>query len=227
MSLRIVWAGPWGERSRAAAFGAAIVAELLARGHEVQVVRTEIGARQRERPHRTAAEVRLWQRVNTRELVRASDALVLCLCDDYRACGAALGDFFDLGALGIFLDGSLRGLATGWLRTLPNRKAAAGALGDAESWFASGLAGALLNNAADLASIRDVCPGPVTLRPSNPGPAAYVDALLPLLEEVIARRPAILAGFAIGKILATLGYARATAETEACASRLNELLGPL
>ena len=40
---RIAWAGPWNGRSAIAAFGALVVEELAARGHEVSVFRTETG----------------------------------------------------------------------------------------------------------------------------------------------------------------------------------------
>ena len=40
---RIAWEGPWNGRSAIAASGALVVAELAARGHEVEVFRTETG----------------------------------------------------------------------------------------------------------------------------------------------------------------------------------------
>ena len=41
---RLLWAGPWNERSAIALFGMLVVDELAAAGHEVEVVRTEVGA---------------------------------------------------------------------------------------------------------------------------------------------------------------------------------------
>ena len=40
---RIAWAGPWNGRSAIAASSGLVVAELAARGHEVEVFRTETG----------------------------------------------------------------------------------------------------------------------------------------------------------------------------------------
>lgn len=232
MSLHIVWASPWGQRARLASFGAPIVTELLARGHRVDVLRSEVGLGVRERPHPTAARVHPWHRAAVRDLVRGSDALVLNICDDYRACGAILGENVSLGGLGIVHDGSLRRLAEGWVRRSPNRRAVTAAIGDPDAWVASGLAGALAHRSENLATIESACPGPVRLAPSPPQSGddktlrAYVDALLALIEEAIPRRPAILAGLALGRRLAELGYAYDAPEVTAIAARVSELFGP-
>lgn len=232
MSMRIVWASPWGERSSIAAFGARVVAELLSRGHVVDVVRTERGWGARSRPRATAAAVRPWNAAAVRELVRNSDTFIVNLSHDYPSCGAMLADYQALGALGIVHDPTLRSLTAGWARTLPNRRAVLEAIGDADAWCAAGLAGALVHRPENLAVIEAACAGPVHFVPQPPDPQSggsfesYVDTLLRLVNDVIARRPAIMAGVEIGRILSSFGLAPDAQELDELSARIQSLLSP-
>jgi len=230
MSMRIVWAGPWGERSPIAAFGARVVAALLSRGHTVDVVRTESGWAARSRPYPTAVSVRPWNAAAVRELVRTSDAFIVNLSDDYRSCGAMFPDYQKLGALGIFHDSALRRLAAGWAGTLPNRRAVREAIGDADAWCAASLAGALVHRAENLAVIEAACAGPVHFVPQPPDLQSggsfesYVDTVLGLLDDVIARRPTIMAGAEIGRILSSFGLAQDSPQVDELSARVASLL---
>ena len=44
MSLRLLWAGPWNRRSAIGLFGTEVVGALVGKGHQVDVLRTELGS---------------------------------------------------------------------------------------------------------------------------------------------------------------------------------------
>jgi len=180
MSMRIVWAGPWDKRSSIAAFGAAIVDELMSRGHDVQVLRTELGAAAKLRGRRSGAHFRTWKDAPLAELAQNTDAIIVNFGDDYLFHGAMLHNFAQFGVVGIFHDRVLTRLAEGWARSSPDvetmlrglvkpadgapsgPKGAAGTSPMLE-WCASGVAGAAVTGERFAEEVCAVCPGPVAV----------------------------------------------------------------
>ena len=228
-----MWATPWHERSAVAAFSAAAAAELGKHGYAVEIIRTEVGERASLPAMAATAPVLMWHEVSVLDMRHDVDAMVINFGDDYSDHGAVLENFADAGALGIFHDSSLAGLARQWaaatspdpyakLRRMVDvsyepQKVAAGAslLGDIEAllrnrtmveWFAAGLCGAVVHDHALAASTADACPGPVTtLSPTASSMTHYVEALLAFIGHVTPRRPLMLTGQALGQTLASFG----------------------
>jgi glycosyltransferase involved in cell wall biosynthesis len=112
--LRIAWAGPWNARSSIASFGALVVAEIAARGHEVEVFRTETGEFLALPPRPAPGPVSpLAGRVHD-ALARDYDAFIVNLGDHYGHHGAAVTPLLRLPALAIIHDAFLANLYAGW-----------------------------------------------------------------------------------------------------------------
>jgi hypothetical protein len=220
--MRIVWAGPWNERSSVAEFGAAIVGELMARGHDVQVLRTEVGWAAKLRARRSAAHFRTWKDAPLAELAQNTDVIVVNFGDDYLLHGAMLRDFAKFGVVGIFHDRVLMRLAEGWARTSPDvaimlrrlvkpadsarvpgdtassGRASAAYAGSMLEWCASGVVGAAVTGERSAQQVRAVCPGPVaTIQ------LAYQLQRLPPPRRMSASRLTV-ASFASGDVTARM-----------------------
>lgn len=191
MSMRIVWGGPWNERSAIAASGVAVVEELLARGHQVEVLRTEVGAAAALQPRPSAARVRFWSDIAPSEFSRNADVAIGNFGNHYPFHGALLENFSDVAIVGIFHDCVLAHLAEGWANTSPNPALmlrrlvlatyGASAWPDDEAfipdfataarerpmleWFASGVVGAVAHAQHYAGRLSAVCPGPVAVIP--------------------------------------------------------------
>jgi hypothetical protein len=201
MSMRIMWAGPWDERSAIAEFGSQVVEQLVLRGHAVDVLRTEVG-RCAALPARPApSAVRFWGDVSIHELRRDADAVIVNFADDYQFQGGMLHNVADAGVVGIFHDRCLANLAAGYASTWPDPyaklrymvEATYGPhawrkgepfLADLETlsgtrpmleWFAAGVCGAVVHDGNDADVARAACPGPVEVIPI-PLPLEGVDA---------------------------------------------------
>ena len=187
MSLRIIWAGPWNERSCIAAFGLQMVAELAARGHLVEVVRTELEPDASLTARPSAVPTRWWRDVSIHELRRDVDAVIVNFGDSYSGCGAMLDNFADAGVVGIFHDRILARLADSWvhdtspdpyarLRRMVDVTYGSGAwrkgpfLASADAvmherpmleWFAAGVCGAITADAWAAGRARRSSAGPV------------------------------------------------------------------
>lgn len=208
MSLRIIWGGPWNRHCAAAREGAQIVGELAARGHVVEVLRSEVGRAARLTPLASNVTVRFWNEVSVFDSVRNADAIVIGLGDDYDSYGGMLGDFSALGAVVIFHDTLLANLAYAWAAALPRdgplleqlQKSAdhSGRRNDAElfsagfqalthtrpilEWFASAAVGAVLHADFDFDCVRAACPGPVAVLPH---PSEGDHALVPRYVDAL------------------------------------------
>jgi hypothetical protein len=231
VNLRIAWASPWSQRSAVAAFGARVLEELQARGHTVEVLRTETGRAARWPARHIEAQVRAWNQISPTDLARSTDAIVLNISNDFQACGAMLHNFHLLGAIGIFHDLTLGRLVAGWARTFPKGRDVLRKMGDASEWFGAGLAGALVTKQRGLERLAASCAGDVRVVSQGSDhqhapqqlARAWVDALLALLPAAIERRPLILTGQALGRIFASLGLQPDDPGVQAVARRLDLL----
>ncbi|MDQ6781235.1 MAG: hypothetical protein M3Z37_08825 [Candidatus Eremiobacteraeota bacterium] len=189
MSMRIVWGSPWNERSAIAAFGVAVVEELLARGHQVEVLRTELGAAAKLSSRPSSARVRFWGDIALSEFSRNADVVIGNFGNHYPFHGALLENFSAVGIVGIFHDCVLSHLAEGWANASPNpalmlRRLVLATYGASAwpgdepfipdfataarqrpmlEWFASGVTGAVAHAQHYAERLRAVCPGPVAV----------------------------------------------------------------
>lgn len=203
--LRIAWAGPWNARSSIAAFGALVVAELCARGHEVAVFRTETGDFLALPPRPAPGPVLPLQDVDPEGVARGHDAFVVNLGDQYGHHGAAIPALLRVPALVVLHDAFLADLYAGWLaangRHSPHAPVLGALYGDAEAetaepfmlmpledmalrrpmleWFAALSAGAAVHAEHYAARVRSACPGPVEVIP-----LAFEGAALPPPREI-------------------------------------------
>lgn len=187
---RIAWAGPWNARSAIAAFGGLVVSELAARGHEVDVFRTETGELLGLPPRPAPGLVSHLEGASREALARDYDAVIVNLGDHYGHHGAAIALLLELPALVIIHDAYLANLADGWMVAGGGRPVAhavlAAVYGAAEAeasgpfllpveemaarrpmleWFASLAAGAVVHARHYAGRVRSVCPGPVDVIP--------------------------------------------------------------
>jgi hypothetical protein len=188
MSLRIIWGGPWNERSCIAGFGVQIVAELAARGHQVEVVRTELEPDASLPARPSPVRTRWWRDVSIHELRREVDAVIVNFGDSYSAHGAMLENIADVGAVGIFHDHVLARLVANWanetspdpyarLRRMVDVTYGRGAWRKGQpflasvdtvirtrpmlEWFAAGVCGAVISDGQGAKAARGACSGPV------------------------------------------------------------------
>ncbi len=188
--MRFIWAGPWNEFSAIAKFGCDIVAELCARGHDVQVVRTEIDQAAALPARAAQVPIRFWQEVPFEDF-RNVDAIIANFGNHYPFHGGMIHNFEFFGAIGIFHDSVLAHLAGGWACTTANgevslRRMATATYGqttvapgeiflaDLESvtttrpmleFYASGVAGAVVHAQHYADRVRSACAGPVAVIP--------------------------------------------------------------
>jgi glycosyltransferase involved in cell wall biosynthesis len=187
---RIAWAGPWNARSAIAAFGSLVVAELAARGHEVEVFRTEAGDTLALPPRPAPGPVSPLASAVPETLARDYDAFIVNLGDHHGHHGAAIAPLLRVPALAIFHDAFLSHLYAGWVEAEGRHDvhpAVLGAVyGPAEArsadavmlpleemaarrhmleWFAAFCGGAVVHARHYAERVRAVCPGPVAVIP--------------------------------------------------------------
>ena len=104
---RIAWAGPWNARSAIAAFGSLVVAELAARGHEVEVFRTETGEILALPPRPAPGPVSPLAGAVPEALVRDYDAVIVNLGDHTATTARRSRPLLRVPALAIFHDAFL------------------------------------------------------------------------------------------------------------------------
>jgi glycosyltransferase involved in cell wall biosynthesis len=187
---RIAWAGPWNARSSIASFGALVVGELAARGHEVVVFRTETGDMLALPPRPAPGPMAPLGEAPPEALLRDYDAFIVNLGDQYGHHGAAISALLRAPALAIIHDAFLAHLYNGWAVAEGRASGAAAVLGavygEAEAaaggpfmlpleemaarrpmleWFAALAAGAVVHSNHYAERVRSVCPGPVGVIP--------------------------------------------------------------
>ena len=197
MSLRIGWASPWNMRSSIALFGAEVSAELVARGHSVDVLRTETGDGLQLEARPAPGRIRALSEVNPGRLQREYDVIVVNLGDSHLFHGGVLRSFAGLGAVAILHDRQYVGLVSGafatadsWptLRRMVRATYGADAMPEGEpfclpmpqmlesrsmlEWFAGPVISAVVHAGHYADRVRRVCPGPVATIPlahADPG----------------------------------------------------------
>jgi glycosyltransferase involved in cell wall biosynthesis len=198
MSLRIAWASPWNERSAIAQFGAEIVGELTARGHTVDILRTETGEWLQLPPRPAPGQILGAGHLDGPWLRRNYDVTVVNLGDHFGFHGAAVERLAGLGAVAILHDAYyanlVAGTFAGWYDAEPGlRRIVQATYGRAAmpaghpywlpmddmrtqrsmlEWFAGPNIGAVVHAAHYAGPVRAVCPGPVAEIPlafADPG----------------------------------------------------------
>jgi glycosyltransferase involved in cell wall biosynthesis len=153
--MRLAWCGPWNDRSAIASFGQFIVAEMLARNHEVTVFRTEAGEPPNEKPLPASIEVKNLDEENIEALGRSFDGVVANIGNHYPFHGSLIQLLERVPCLVIFHDGLIADLAAGWayhagagessLRTLVRQLYGEGAWKSEEPYWDWGRAGCLVS----------------------------------------------------------------------------------
>ncbi|MBD0275689.1 MAG: glycosyltransferase [Acetobacteraceae bacterium] len=246
---RIAWAGPWNARSAIAAFGSLVVAELAARGHEVEVFRTETGEFLALPPRPAPGPVSPLREAVPEVLARDYDAFVVNIGDHHGHHGAAVAPLLRVPALAIFHDAFLAHLYAGWAEAEGRHSVHPAVLGavygpaEAEAagplmlpleemaarrpmleWFAALAAGAVVHANHYAERTRSACPGPVDV--------------IPLAFEGFAPPPPREIGPEDQIVVATVGHInrnkrvadmlRAMAESEPLQRRVRyRLIGPV
>jgi glycosyltransferase involved in cell wall biosynthesis len=215
--LRIAWAGPWNARSSIASFGALVVAEIAARGHEVEVFRTETGEFLALPPRPAPGPVSPLAGASHDALARDYDAFIVNLGDHYGHHGAAVTPLLRLPALAIIHDAFLANLYAGWAEAAGRPSLHGAVLGavygaaEAEAanpfmlpleemavrrpmveWFAAFAAGAVVHADHYAGRVRSACPGPVDV--------------IPLTHESVSLPPPPPLDGARKAVVATIGH---------------------
>ena len=128
--MKLVWAGPWNRRSAIATMGSEVVHELVSRGHEVEVLRTEAGPDLDLPPLPAPGEVAAVAEREIGQLAYQADGMIVNIGDHYGFHGGAIPLLLHAAPLLILHDAEMGGFAHGW------RQAAGG-----EAWRVDRLAG--------------------------------------------------------------------------------------
>jgi glycosyltransferase involved in cell wall biosynthesis len=112
--MRLVWAGPWNERSAIATFGSKIVQELTRRGHEVEVLRTEAAQELGLPPLHASCPVRAVQDCDLGPLIRDVDGVIVNIGDHYGYHSGGIPLLFHAAPLLVLHDAALSGFTHGW-----------------------------------------------------------------------------------------------------------------
>ena len=176
MSLKLIWAGPWNERSAIGRVGLEVVQELIALGHSVELIRTEVGpdlllpARSAPVPMHVPGERSI------AELMQYADGVIVNLGDHYGFHGGALPILQQTTPLVILHDAWMGHFINAW-RAMAGADAwrvdnALEATESDESGIAllCGLAsGAVIHSDHYRAAVEAACPGPVATIPLSLG----------------------------------------------------------
>jgi glycosyltransferase involved in cell wall biosynthesis len=212
---RIAWAGPWNARSSIASFGTLVAGELAARGHEVEVFRTETGEFLDLPPRPAPGAVFPLRDAVPELLARDYDAFIVNLGDHHGHHGAAVAPLLRApgAAVAIVHDASLANLYAGWAEAEGRHAVHPAVLGavygpaEAESahplvlpleemavrrpmveWFSAFAAGAVAHARHYAGRVRSACPGPVEVIPLT-----HEEVSLPPPPPLDAGRKAVVA----------------------------------
>ena len=188
--LRIGWAAPWNGRSAIASSAAEVAQELVARGHEVTVLRTESGEAAALPPRPAPGPVLQLDAVGDDTLRHSFDVVAAHIGDHHGYHGAVIPRLQALGVVGIFHDAFIANLFfghvhhTGRLDTIqPITREIYGRdeIGDTEpfwlemqqmarrrpmlEWLARHCSGAVAHSGHYAEALRRACPGPVAVIP--------------------------------------------------------------
>jgi glycosyltransferase involved in cell wall biosynthesis len=187
--MKIAWMTPFHDKSAIARFSAGIVDALLVQGHEVTVIRSEMGEALAEPPLPTQASLLNWKE---KWKQNQFDILVTSIGDHYPFHGGIIEKSEEIHAVGIFHDWWVFSLFQGWMTAqhtkiqgekLINRLYGPEVLKKYQNlspdhyfetivkyfpmteWMAERLDGALVFSTFYLERVRAACPGPVDRLP--------------------------------------------------------------
>jgi hypothetical protein len=232
--MKIAWATPFNRKSAIGRdFSGPIARELMLRGHDVEIIRTELqdaadlpAVDFEGRIHRSRVFVDLTR-------LESFDVVAVNWGDCFPQHGGALALAGLVPTVAILHDADMRNFAIGASKFYntpvekfstvlpPTYRSGESELDSAPvlAWFAALSASAVVHDRRSLSLVQTACPGPVCCVPKAPTDQAeypscfakgYVDAILPLIDQAIASRPLFDAGLQFGAIL------------EACGARLDE-----
>ena len=168
MSLRLMWAGPWNERSGIGLFGMEIVRELAARGHHVEVLRTEVGDDLLLPPRPAPGPVHVMGVLPIDQLAGAFDGVIVNLGNHYGFHGGAMPLLQEMAPLVILHDAWMGHFVAGWCQAAGEDAFRVGVLLDGLGRDPSGLAplcalasGAVVHGPHYRPAVEAACPGPV------------------------------------------------------------------
>jgi glycosyltransferase involved in cell wall biosynthesis len=119
MTLRLAWLGPWNTRSAIATFGHCVVTELVGRGHDVTVFRSEVGDALDFPVLPAPGAVTPLQEADPTQIARNFDGVIANIGDHFGYHGAIPRVMERVPCLAIFHDGLLANLAAGWAHHHP------------------------------------------------------------------------------------------------------------
>ena len=154
MSLKLLWAGPWNERSAIGFFGTEIVRELVGLGHSVEVLRTELDADLLLPPRPAPGPVHAVSARPMVELSREVDGVIVNLGDHYGFHGGAVPILRDTAPLVILHDAWMGNFVESWRHTA----------GD-DAWRVDRLLNGLGNDASGIAPFCALASGVVVHGP--------------------------------------------------------------
>ena len=173
MSLRLAWAGPWNEESAIALFGVLVVAELDKLGHDVEIIRTEVGEAAASPARPAPGPIHPAGALPPAVLAGNFDAVVVNLGNHYGFHGGALPLMRALPCLAILHDVWMRDFLNGWRHAAgPDGPVVDAMVGMLDAADAAGLAAlcsmaasAVVHGPHGLDAVRAGCPGPVVRIP--------------------------------------------------------------
>jgi glycosyltransferase involved in cell wall biosynthesis len=205
LSLRLLWAGPWNERSAIGFFGTVVARELVALGHHVEVFRTEIGSNLSLPVRPAPGPIHLPGSQSIAELVDNFDGVIVNLGNHYGFHGGAIPLLQVAAPLIILHDAWMGGFLGGW------RKAAEDSAWRLDRFVrelsddASGIepfcalaSGAIVHGPHYLALAKIGCPGPVAALP-----LAYTTECMPTPRPIGDRL-----------VVATIGHVNANKQAD-------------
>jgi glycosyltransferase involved in cell wall biosynthesis len=182
VSLKLIWAGPWNERSAIGFFGTEIVRELVSLGHHVEVLRTETGA-DALLPSRPALVPIHAADGWSAGLADAYDGVIVNLGNHYGFHGAAIPLLRETASLVILHDAWMGHFIDGWRHAAGEDAWRVDRLVSGLGQDPSGIGalsalafGAVVHGPHYLKAVEAACPGPVAYFPlsyaSKPLPPA-------------------------------------------------------
>jgi len=123
MTLQIAWLGPWNTRSAIATFGTVVIRELVARGHVVDIFRSETGSAASLSGFFAPGAVYQLAESTPSALHRSYDVVLANIGDNFEFHGAILPFLQEVPAILILHDLFLANLAAGWATSLADGEA--------------------------------------------------------------------------------------------------------
>ncbi len=114
VSLKLIWAGPWNVRSAVGHFGTEIVRELVTLGHQVEVLRTEVGTDLLLPARPAPGPVHVAGLQPLAKLLHDVDGVIVNLGNHYGFHGGAVPILREMAPLVILHDAWMGDFIAGW-----------------------------------------------------------------------------------------------------------------